>query len=99
MAFFSAGSISFQALVHRGGNRVAFNAMTIPSVTDTDSETACMGVTKTIASVKRVPFNKASFLKATFGSTAKKPPDCKGKLRLIYLLLVGNLFFYLQKLF
>ncbi len=58
--------MSSKALVHLG-QRVAFNAMTIPSVVYTDPEIAWMGVTETEAKAKGICFEKASFRWAASG--------------------------------
>ncbi len=50
-----------------GGHKVAFDAMTIPSVAYTDPEIAWMGVTETEAKAKGIPFEKASFPWAASG--------------------------------
>jgi dihydrolipoamide dehydrogenase len=50
-----------------GGHKVAFEAMTIPSVAYTDPEIAWMGVTETEAKAKGIPFEKASFPWAASG--------------------------------
>jgi len=44
-----------------GGHKVAFDAMTIPSVAYTDPEIAWMGLTETEAKAKGIPFEKANF--------------------------------------
>ncbi len=49
------------------GHKVAFEAMTIPSVAYTDPEIAWMGVTETEAKAKGIPFEKASFPWAASG--------------------------------
>jgi dihydrolipoamide dehydrogenase len=49
------------------GHKVAFDAMTIPSVAYTDPEVAWMGVTETEAKAKGIPFEKASFPWAASG--------------------------------
>jgi dihydrolipoamide dehydrogenase len=49
------------------GHKVAFDAMTIPSVAYTDPEIAWMGVTETEAKAKGIPFEKASFPWAASG--------------------------------
>ncbi len=49
------------------GHKVAFDAMTIPSVANTDPEIAWMGVTETEAKAKGIPFEKASFPWAASG--------------------------------
>ncbi len=49
------------------GHKVAFDAMTIPSVAYTDPEIAWMGVTETEAKSKGIPFEKASFPWAASG--------------------------------
>ncbi len=50
-----------------GGHKVAFDAMTIPSVAYTDPEIAWMGVTETEAKAKGIPYEKASFPWAASG--------------------------------
>jgi len=50
-----------------GGHKVAFDAMTIPSVAYTDPEIAWMGLTETEAKAKGIPFEKASFPWAASG--------------------------------
>ena len=50
-----------------GGHKVAFDAMTIPSVAYTDPEIAWMGVTETEAKAKGIPFEKANFPWAASG--------------------------------
>lgn len=50
-----------------GGHKVAFDALTIPSVAYTDPEIAWMGVTETEAKAKGIPFEKASFPWAASG--------------------------------
>ena len=49
------------------GHKVAFDALTIPSVAYTDPEIAWMGVTETEAKAKGIPFEKASFPWAASG--------------------------------
>jgi len=49
------------------GHKVAFDAMTIPSVAYTDPEIAWMGITETEAKAKGIPFEKASFPWAASG--------------------------------
>jgi len=49
------------------GHKVAFDAMTIPSVAYTDPEVAWMGLTETEAKAKGIPFEKASFPWAASG--------------------------------
>ena len=49
------------------GHKVAFDAMTIPSVAYTDPEIAWMGVTETEAKAKGIPYEKASFPWAASG--------------------------------
>ena len=49
------------------GHKVAFDAMTIPSVAYTDPEIAWMGVTEVEAKAKGIPFEKASFPWAASG--------------------------------
>ena len=49
------------------GHKVAFDALTIPSVAYTDPEIAWMGVTETEAKAKGIPFEKASFPCAASG--------------------------------
>ena len=49
------------------GHKVAFDAVTIPSVAYTDPEIAWMGVTETEAKAKGIPFEKASFPWAASG--------------------------------
>ena len=49
------------------GHKVAFDAMTIPSVAYTDPEIAWMGVTETEAKAKGIPFEKANFPWAASG--------------------------------
>jgi dihydrolipoamide dehydrogenase len=49
------------------GHKVAFDAMTIPSVAYTDPEIAWMGVTETEAKARGIPFEKASFPWAASG--------------------------------
>jgi dihydrolipoamide dehydrogenase len=49
------------------GHKVAFDAMTIPSVAYTDPEIAWMGLTETEAKAKSVPYEKASFPWAASG--------------------------------
>ncbi len=49
------------------GHKVAFDAMTIPSVAYTDPEIAWMGVTEAEAKAKGIPFEKASFPWAASG--------------------------------
>jgi dihydrolipoamide dehydrogenase len=49
------------------GHKVAFDAMTIPSVAYTDPEIAWMGVTETEAKAKGIPFEQASFPWAASG--------------------------------
>ncbi len=49
------------------GHKVAFDAMTIPSVAYTDPEIAWMGLTETEAKAKGIPFEKASFPWAASG--------------------------------
>ena len=49
------------------GHKVAFDAMTIPSVAYTDPEIAWMGVTESEAKAKGIPFEKASFPWAASG--------------------------------
>ncbi len=49
------------------GHKVAFDAMTIPSVAYTDPEIAWMGVTENEAKAKGIPFEKASFPWAASG--------------------------------
>jgi dihydrolipoamide dehydrogenase len=43
------------------GHKVAFDAMTVPSVAYTDPEVAWMGLTETDAKARGVPYEKASF--------------------------------------
>ena len=50
-----------------GGHKVAFDALTIPSVAYTDPEIAWMGVTEAEAKAKGIPFEKASFPWAASG--------------------------------
>jgi len=50
-----------------GGHKVAFDAMTIPSVAYTDPEIAWMGVTETEAKAKGIPYEKANFPWAASG--------------------------------
>ena len=50
-----------------GGHKVAFDAMTIPSVAYTDPEIAWMGLTETEAKAKGIPFEKANFPWAASG--------------------------------
>jgi len=50
-----------------GGHKVAFDAMTIPSVAYTDPEIAWMGLTETEAKAKGIPYEKASFPWAASG--------------------------------
>ena len=50
-----------------GGHKVAFDAMTIPSVAYTDPEIAWMGLTENEAKAKGIPFEKASFPWAASG--------------------------------
>ncbi len=50
-----------------GGHKVAFDAMTIPSVAYTDPEIAWMGVTEAEAKAKGIPFEKANFPWAASG--------------------------------
>ena len=49
------------------GHKVAFDAMTIPSVAYTDPEIAWMGVTETEAKAKGIAYEKASFAWAASG--------------------------------
>jgi len=49
------------------GHKVAFDAMTIPSVAYTDPEIAWMGVTETEAKAKGIPYEKAAFPWAASG--------------------------------
>lgn len=49
------------------GHKVAFDAMTIPSVAYTDPEIAWMGVTEAEAKAKGIPFEKANFPWAASG--------------------------------
>ena len=49
------------------GHKVAFDAMTIPSVAYTDPEIAWMGVTENEAKAKGIPYEKASFPWAASG--------------------------------
>ena len=49
------------------GHKVAFDAMTIPSVAYTDPEIAWMGVTEAEARAKGIPFEKANFPWAASG--------------------------------
>ncbi|TCS36597.1 dihydrolipoamide dehydrogenase [Paucimonas lemoignei] len=49
------------------GHKVAFDAMTIPSVAYTDPEIAWMGLTETDAKAKGIPYEKASFPWAASG--------------------------------
>ncbi len=49
------------------GQKVAFDAMTIPSVAYTDPEIAWMGLTENEAKAKGIPFEKASFPWAASG--------------------------------
>ncbi|MDB5989951.1 MAG: dihydrolipoamide dehydrogenase [Herbaspirillum sp.] len=49
------------------GHKVAFDALTIPSVAYTDPEIAWMGLTETEAKAKGIPFEKASFPWAASG--------------------------------
>ncbi|MEY3791367.1 MAG: dihydrolipoyl dehydrogenase [Pseudomonadota bacterium] len=49
------------------GHKVAFDALTIPSVAYTDPEIAWMGVTEAEAKAKGIPFEKASFPWAASG--------------------------------
>ena len=49
------------------GHKVAFDAMTIPSVAYTDPEIAWMGVTEAEAKARGIPFEKASFPWAASG--------------------------------
>ena len=49
------------------GHKVAFDAITIPSVAYTDPEIAWMGVTEAEAKAKGIPFEKASFPWAASG--------------------------------
>ena len=49
------------------GHKVAFDALTSPSVAYTDPEIAWMGVTETEAKAKGIPFEKASFPWAASG--------------------------------
>ena len=49
------------------GHKVAFDALSIPSVAYTDPEIAWMGVTETEAKAKGIPFEKASFPWAASG--------------------------------
>ena len=49
------------------GHKVAFDAMTIPSVAYTDPEIAWMGLTENEAKAKGIPFEKASFPWAASG--------------------------------
>jgi dihydrolipoamide dehydrogenase len=50
-----------------GGHKVAFDAMTIPSIAYTDPEIAWMGVTETEAKAKGIPYEKAAFPWAASG--------------------------------
>ncbi|MGS0741526.1 dihydrolipoyl dehydrogenase [Glaciimonas sp. GG7] len=50
-----------------GGHKVAFDAMTIPSVAYTDPEIAWMGLTETEAKAKGIPYEKANFPWAASG--------------------------------
>jgi dihydrolipoamide dehydrogenase len=49
------------------GHKVAFDALTIPSVAYTDPEIAWMGLTETEAKAKGIPYEKASFPWAASG--------------------------------
>jgi dihydrolipoamide dehydrogenase len=49
------------------GHKVAFDAMTVPSVAYTDPEVAWMGLTETDAKARGVPYEKASFPWAASG--------------------------------
>ncbi|HEY8101736.1 MAG TPA: dihydrolipoyl dehydrogenase [Burkholderiaceae bacterium] len=49
------------------GHKVAFDAMTIPSVAYTDPEIAWMGITETEAKAKGIPYEKAAFPWAASG--------------------------------
>ncbi len=49
------------------GHKVAFDAMTVPSVAYTDPEVAWMGLTETDAKAQGVPYEKASFPWAASG--------------------------------
>jgi dihydrolipoamide dehydrogenase len=49
------------------GHKVAFDAMTVPSVAYTDPEVAWMGLTETEAKAKGIPYEKASFPWAASG--------------------------------
>jgi dihydrolipoamide dehydrogenase len=49
------------------GHKVAFDALTIPSVAYTDPEIAWMGLTETEAKAKGIPFEKANFPWAASG--------------------------------
>jgi len=49
------------------GHKVAFDAMTIPSVAYTDPEIAWMGITEAEAKAKGIPFEKANFPWAASG--------------------------------
>jgi dihydrolipoamide dehydrogenase len=50
-----------------GGHKVAFDALTIPSVAYTDPEVAWMGVTEAEAKAQGIPFEKANFPWAASG--------------------------------
>ena len=50
-----------------GGHKVAFDAMTIPSVAYTDPEIAWMGLTEIEAKAKGIPYEKANFPWAASG--------------------------------
>jgi dihydrolipoamide dehydrogenase len=49
------------------GHKVAFDAMTVPSVAYTDPEVAWMGLTETDAKAQGIPYEKASFPWAASG--------------------------------
>jgi dihydrolipoamide dehydrogenase len=65
------------------GHKVAFDALTIPSVAYTDPEIAWMGLTETEAKAKGIPFEKASFPWAASGRALAMGRD-DGMTKLIF---------------
>ncbi|RXZ38139.1 dihydrolipoyl dehydrogenase [Oxalobacteraceae bacterium CAVE-383] len=65
------------------GHKVAFDALTIPSVAYTDPEIAWMGLTETEAKAKGIPFEKANFPWAASGRALAMGRD-DGMTKLIF---------------
>jgi dihydrolipoyl dehydrogenase len=65
------------------GHKVAFDAMTIPSVAYTDPEVAWMGLTETEAKIQGIDYDKASFPWAASGRALSIGRD-EGVTKLVY---------------